>query len=442
MTDPIRLGIFGWPVAHSKSPQMHEAAARALGLELRYERFGVAPAGLQESVRQQHEAAIDGYNLTVPHKEAIMTLVDEVAPTAQAIGAVNTVVRTDGRYVGHNTDAPGLVRSLEEAGVRLAEARVVVLGAGGAARAAVVGLSRAGAEEVTVLSRRPEQSEALCNSLAKQVDCKLGAAPLSEASWYFETATLLVQATSATLESNAGAADFAAALPIDALPAEAAVLDMVYKPLKTPVLARAEQRGLAIVDGLGMLLHQGAIAFEMWTDRFDGRRDVSFAELLAQVDLDGAAKSRHGRVVVLVLEWVLERRTELLDHHEAEADHDDGENLDGPDVPVGAEKRDRDRDGAEPHEAPRNETNLVRERGLLDALAAALGVVETIECRVELHQQHLLGSVGADHLGKSLRLRVIEARRLVHVALELAQLVGAQEWRELLPCALLSQREA
>ncbi|MBW2719623.1 MAG: hypothetical protein JRD94_14070 [Deltaproteobacteria bacterium] len=230
MSDPIRLGIFGWPVAHSKSPQMHEAAARALGVDLRYERFGVAPPGLQESVRQQHEAAIDGYNLTVPHKEAIMTLVDEVTP-----------------------------------GVRLAEARVVVLGAGGAARAAVVGLSRAGAADVTVLSRRPEQSEALCNSLAKQIDCNLEAAPLSEASWYFETATLLVQATSATLESNAGAADFAAALPIDALPAEAAVLDMVYEPLKTSVLARAEQRGLAIVDGLGMLLHQGAIAFEMWT---------------------------------------------------------------------------------------------------------------------------------------------------------------------------------
>jgi shikimate dehydrogenase len=265
MSDPIRLGIFGWPVAHSKSPQMHEAAARALGIELHYERFGVAPADLQESVRQQHEAAIDGYNLTVPHKEAIMTLVDEVAPAARASGAVNTVVRADGRYVGHNTDAPGLVRSLEEAGVQLAEARVVVLGAGGAARAAVVGLSEAGAEEVTVLSRRPEQSEALCNSLAKHIDCNLGAAPLSEASWYFETATLLVQATSATLKSNAGAADFAAALPIDALPAEAAVLDMVYEPLKTSVLARAEQRGLAIVDGLGMLLHQGAIAFEMWT---------------------------------------------------------------------------------------------------------------------------------------------------------------------------------
>ncbi|MBW2380171.1 MAG: hypothetical protein JRG70_11585 [Deltaproteobacteria bacterium] len=98
MTDAICLGIFGWPVAHSKSPQMHESAARALGIELRYERFEVAPGDLADSIRRKHDAAIDGYNLTVPHKEAVMTLIDEVTPAAQAIGAVNTVVRTDGRY--------------------------------------------------------------------------------------------------------------------------------------------------------------------------------------------------------------------------------------------------------------------------------------------------------------------------------------------------------
>ncbi|MBW1904166.1 MAG: hypothetical protein JRJ24_02465 [Deltaproteobacteria bacterium] len=118
MSDPIRLGIFGWPVAHSKSPRMHESAANALGISLRYERFEVAPGDLADAVRRKHEAGIDGYNLTVPHKEAIIALIDEVAPAAQAIGAVNTVVRTDGRYVGHNTDAPGLVRSLEEGGRR------------------------------------------------------------------------------------------------------------------------------------------------------------------------------------------------------------------------------------------------------------------------------------------------------------------------------------
>jgi shikimate dehydrogenase len=278
MSDPIRLGIFGWPVAHSKSPQMHESAARALGIALRYERFEVAPDDLAGAVQRQHSAAIDGYNLTVPHKEAIMELIDEVAPTARAIGAVNTVARVDGRYVGHNTDAPGLVRSLQEAGVQTSNARVVVLGAGGAARAAVVGLSNAGADEIAVLSRRPEQSEALTQSLEAEVGCTLEAAPLGEASWYFETATLLVQATSATLESNPHALRFAASLPIDALPPEAAVVDMVYEPRKTSVLARAEERGLPIVDGLGMLLHQGAIAFQMWTG-FEPSLDVMRAAL-------------------------------------------------------------------------------------------------------------------------------------------------------------------
>ena len=265
MTNPIRLGIFGWPVAHSKSPQMHEAAARALGIALRYERFEVAPEGLAEAVRAKHAAGIDGYNLTVPHKVAIMSLVDEVTPAARAIGAVNTVVRRGGRYLGDNTDAPGFVRSLEDAGVQLSGANVVVLGAGGAARAAVVGLADAGAAEIRVLSRRPEQSEALCQSLADAVDCGLEAAPLGEAGRHFGGASLLVQATSATLESNPGAQAFADSLPIEALPEGAAVVDMVYKPLETTLLARANARGLPTIDGLGMLLHQGAIAFEMWT---------------------------------------------------------------------------------------------------------------------------------------------------------------------------------
>lgn len=265
MTDPIRLGIFGFPVAHSKSPEMHRAAARALGIPLDYDRFEVAPADLAVEVVRKHDEGIHGYNLTVPHKETVMALLDDVTPEARAIGAVNTVVRTDDGYLGYNTDAPGLVKSLKEAGVGVAEARVVVLGAGGAARAAIVGLAEAGAGEIAVLARRPEQSEALVESLAGHVECTIEAAPLSEADWHFDSATLVIQATSATLESNPRANEFAAMLPIGVLPPDAVVVDLVYKPLKTSVLARAEARGLKIVDGLGMLLHQGAIAFEMWT---------------------------------------------------------------------------------------------------------------------------------------------------------------------------------
>lgn len=265
MSDPIRVGIFGWPVAHSKSPQMHETAARALGIALRYERFEVRPESLAAEVRRQHDSEIDGYNITVPHKRAIMALIDEAVPMARAIGAVNTVVREGQRYVGYNTDAPGLVRSLEEAGVEVRGARVVILGAGGAARAAVVGLANAGASAITVLSRRPEQSETLAEALGAQIGCNLDAAPLADAVRHFERATLLVQATSATLGSSPGAHAFAASLPMESLPAGAAVVDMVYEPRRTSVLERAERRGLTIVDGLGMLLHQGAIAFEMWT---------------------------------------------------------------------------------------------------------------------------------------------------------------------------------
>ncbi|MGB5696741.1 MAG: shikimate dehydrogenase [Polyangiales bacterium] len=265
MTEPIRVGIFGWPVGHSRSPQMHEAAARALGIDLRYERFAVPADGLAEAVKREHDAAIDGYNLTVPHKEAVLVLLDEVAPAALAIGAVNTVARFDARYVGHNTDAPGLVHALREAGVPLVGARVVVLGAGGAARAAVVGLADAGVDEISVLSRKPERSEALVRTLTPRVACSLDSGSIGEAGGYFETATLLVQATSATLGSNEGARAFATSLPIDALPSGAAVFDMVYEPLETALLALARRHGLETIDGLGMLLHQGAIAFEMWT---------------------------------------------------------------------------------------------------------------------------------------------------------------------------------
>lgn len=266
MIDALRLGIFGWPVAHSKSPEMQLAAASALGIEMEYERFEVPPSDLAAAVQKKHGELIDGYNLTVPHKEAILTLLDGITPAAAAIGAVNTVSRTEeSGYVGHNTDADGLVQALYEAEVSLAEARVVIVGAGGAARAAVVGLSDAGVGEIAVLARRPEQAEEMVEALEEHVGCDVEAAPLGEADWYFSTATLLVQATSATLESNPDAEAFAASLPIDSLQAGACVVDMVYKPLKTTVLARAEEHGCKILDGLGMLLHQGAIAFEMWT---------------------------------------------------------------------------------------------------------------------------------------------------------------------------------
>jgi shikimate dehydrogenase len=194
-----------------------------------------------------------------------MALLDEVDPHARAIGAVNTVARAAGRWVGSNTDAPGLVRSLREAGVEPQGREVIVLGAGGAARAAVVGLCSAGAQRVSVCARRSEEAQRLASELGAicapasirggDLEADLAAA--------LPSATLLIQATSATL--GAAGAQFAAQLGLQRMPRGAAVCDLVYKPRQTAVLDHAAACGLQCVDGLGMLLHQGALAFERWT---------------------------------------------------------------------------------------------------------------------------------------------------------------------------------
>lgn len=259
-------GILGWPVAHSRSPQMQRAAFASAGLEADYVRFPVRPEALADAVRGLFALGVAGANVTVPHKEAVLPLLSTVSPQARAIGAVNTLVRREQGFEGHNTDGAGLCRSLLEAGVSLEGSRVVMLGAGGAARAVVAGLAEHGARALHVAARRPEQARALIADLAPVCgDCALTAGPLDGARETFEGASLLVQSTSATLEGSPHAEPFAAALPMDALPPAAAVVDLVYKPRETSVLRRARERGLTCVEGTGMLVHQGALAFELWT---------------------------------------------------------------------------------------------------------------------------------------------------------------------------------
>ena len=258
-------GVMGWPVAHSRSPAMHNAALRALGLPGVYVPIAVLPDRLAGAVSAARALGVLGFNLTLPHKSAIIPLLASVEAGARAIGAVNTVVRDGDDWIGVNTDAPGLVRSLREAGVEPRGRAAVVLGAGGAARAAVVGLSEAGASSITVAARRVANAQALVEELGPHcAGASLGASDFAgELLRALAECTLLIQATSATLGAHAG--EFAAALPLHAMPAGAAVCDLVYQPLETAVLARARALGLHCVDGLGMLLHQGALAFERWT---------------------------------------------------------------------------------------------------------------------------------------------------------------------------------
>ncbi|MGB0680309.1 MAG: shikimate dehydrogenase family protein, partial [Polyangiales bacterium] len=265
-SEAVVAAVLGWPIGHTLSPAMHNAALGAAKLPGRYAAFAVAPENLPAALSGLPALGLCGCNLTVPHKEAALPQMHTLSDEARLIGAVNTVSFVDGARHGDNTDARGLVRALEEAGLTLTGRRVLVIGGGGAAKAAVVGLARAGAAEVRVATRRPAQAEALTTALSAQLPAGLGALSLTDQPALRQACAgsdLLVQATSATLQPDSAAA-LATQLPLDAMPAGAAVVDLVYRPRQTAVLAKARAAGLVAVDGLGMLLHQGALAFERW----------------------------------------------------------------------------------------------------------------------------------------------------------------------------------
>lgn len=260
-------GILGWPIGHSLSPAMHRAAFEALGIDASYVPFAVRPDRLADAIAGARALGLAGFNVTVPHKEAVLALLDDVEPDARAIGAVNTVVREGERLVGLNTDAPGFTRALAAAGFEPRGTRCVVLGAGGAARAAVVGLERAGAAQITIAARRPDRARHIADDVQSPGGIAIETCGLEDLERAFTSADLVVQATNATLDGNADAEPFVDALPLDALPAHATVNDLVYAPRETTLIEAARSRGLPTVDGLGMLLYQGALAFERWTGK-------------------------------------------------------------------------------------------------------------------------------------------------------------------------------
>ncbi len=251
----MRLGLIGYPLAHSVSPAMHRAALRAVGLEGSYRLLETPPGELESRVMEVRRA-YRGVNVTVPHKVAVMPYLDAVSPEAQAIGAVNTIVNEAGRLIGHNTDAPGFARALEAAGVTARGMWAVVLGAGGAARAVVYALVQAGAR-VRVANRTFARAAALAEAFGAEAVPFEGPA-FAQA---VRAADLLVNATSVGLNDPN-----ASPIPEGVWP-RVAVVDIVYNPLETRLLREARAAGLVAVDGLGMLVWQGALAFELWTGR-------------------------------------------------------------------------------------------------------------------------------------------------------------------------------
>jgi len=242
-------GIIGNPVSHSLSPAMHNAAFAALGLNKVYLPFAVQD--LPSAMTGLKALGIKGASVTIPHKQAVIGLIDSLDPVAEKIGAVNTLVIRDGKIHGANTDWLGANRALAEK-MSLAGARVLILGAGGSARAIGFGLREAGAEPI-IASRTPEKGQALASLLG----CPW--LPLSEAGK--AEAGALINATSV------GMAPQQEMLPIDkeGLGSFTVVMDIVYAPLATRLLIEAEQAGCQTINGLAMLLYQGAAQFELWT---------------------------------------------------------------------------------------------------------------------------------------------------------------------------------
>ena len=254
------LGVIGHPVTHSASPAMHNAALAATGLDYVYVAFPVPPEGAAHVGAAMRHLGIRGLNVTVPHKHAVLSFLDEVGPEARAIGAVNTIDHRDGRLVGHNTDAYGVLASLREGGLERLPPKVALLGAGGAAKAVLHALlSRGEVEEVILLNRTVSRAQSLAEAMG--AGGRVRVAPLAESGSVRE-AELVINATSIGMEPEAGVSPLGDG---SVLHDGMAVLDIVYKPLRTRLLEQALAAGARALDGLGMLVHQGARSFEIWT---------------------------------------------------------------------------------------------------------------------------------------------------------------------------------
>jgi shikimate dehydrogenase len=254
----IRAGVMGWPVEHSRSPLLHAFWLKQHKIDGAYVLLPVKPEDLADSLRGLGKQGFAGCNLTVPHKQAALAIVDEIDAVAARVGAINTViVRSDGTLEGRNTDVFGFRENLRaaRAGWRADAGPAVVLGAGGAARAVVAALLDDGAPAIRLVNRSREHADSLAAALGgpievidwrRRVDALAGAA-------------LLVNTTSLGMTGQPPLD-----LALDALAKTAVVNDIVYAPLETPLLSAARQRGNPVVDGLGMLLHQARPAFAAW----------------------------------------------------------------------------------------------------------------------------------------------------------------------------------
>lgn len=257
------VGLIGWPVSHSFSPAMHNAALKALGLNWVYVPLPVPPSRVGDALRGLKALGFQGVNVTVPHKQAVMPFLDEISPAAKAIGAVNTILVEEetGRLLGHNTDWRGFMADLEALNVAVAGRDCLILGAGGSARAVVYGLQQAGAR-IGLLARRVEQAQQLAAGM--QDGSLVGSWPLAALGEIIGalTSPLIVNTTPLGMSPFIAGSPWSDEVPF---PRGSFIYDLVYNPRQTTLMSQALTAGCQTSNGLGMLLRQGAASLALWS---------------------------------------------------------------------------------------------------------------------------------------------------------------------------------
>lgn len=258
--DYLLLGVMGDPIGHSKSPAMHDAAINALGLSGAYVPLHIRPQGLGDAIQAVKALGFRGVNVTIPHKVEVMKYLDVVDEGAQRIGAVNTIVNDNGKLTGYNTDGIGYVRSLkDEACPDLKGKRIVVVGAGGAARGIIYALIGEGPEKISIVNRTSAKALSLAEEWSSLADLRgYGKERAGEA---LSDADVIINTTSVGMFPRVSELP----IPPESIREGIVISDLIYNPLKTELLRQGEYRRCTIHGGLGMFINQGAYAFEYWT---------------------------------------------------------------------------------------------------------------------------------------------------------------------------------
>ena len=255
-------GIIGHPVKHSLSPLMQTAAFKALGIDAVYVPFDVDPENLGEAVNGLRALNVKGFNVTVPHKEGVIEYLDFLDEDAEFLGAVNTVKNEDGQLIGYNTDADGFLQSLIEEGIELEGKRITMFGAGGAARAVGYAVLKGGAKFLNVVNRSFSKGKAVGELLGKRGNVLVFPLKETTVATLLKDADIVINTTSVGMKP-----DDPPLFDYSLIPEGITVVDIIYNPAETPLLKAAKEKGCKIVNGLGMLIHQGAIAFKIWTGK-------------------------------------------------------------------------------------------------------------------------------------------------------------------------------